>query len=66
MSFELYPTKKMGHFGLKWVNYVTGKLYFDQFFEVEEVNSTTRRVFFRDNDDEVEVLNLFYKSFWKL
>ena len=56
----------MGHFGLKWVNYVTGKLYFDQFFEVEEVNSTTRRVFFRDSDDEVEVLNLFYKNIWKL
>ena len=51
----------MGHFGSKWVNYVTGKLYFDLFFEVEEVNSTTKIVSFRDNDDEAEVLNLCLK-----
>ena len=48
----------MGHFGLKWVSYVTGKLYFAQFFEVGEVNSTTMIVSFRDNDDVVEVSNL--------
>ena len=48
----------MGHFGLKWVNYVTGKLYSALFFEVGEVNSTTMIVFFRDNDDVVEVSNL--------
>ena len=59
MSFELYPTKKMGHFGLKWVNYVTGKLYFARFFEVGEVNSATMIVSFRDNDDVVEVSNLY-------
>ena len=52
----------MGHFGLKWVSYVMGKLYFALFFEVGEVNSTTMIVSFRDNDDVVEVSNLLINN----